>query len=322
MSSSPFPDPRTTNFIPKAWDYTIRNRYATFIVTYPIAQNNLITFLTAVYLTTRTALTQWADTAYATSEIVAWTAANVPALLPVAQTWANLQYYFGGIAVNAINPTTTGGTLLIGHSSTQNTVYVDGEDSRSTVLHLGDGNTSSGAIHINNGTGTSGGVEILNGTGSTGTITMGSSTSTTTLNCPLTPLYSPPVAVGKIGTIVPITFITNTADNSGGKSLRSVTLPSDGVWLMVANVLGVNNPPTYSYPSNFYGLSVSSGLNSSGTQVGIQKTGQQVSPKPPVIYSSSFFTTSRLTAATYYLNHRNDGSYIISEVNWIVVRIA
>jgi hypothetical protein len=221
-------------------------------------------FVNTVFLTTRTLLTQWATTAYATSEIVAWVTANVTPTLGTAKVWAILQYYFGGILVNTINPLTTGGILTIGQGETTNTVFVSGQASRSVVLHLGDGNTSSGGIHINNGTNTTGNVNILNGTGSTGTITLGSSTSTTSLGCPLTPNYnySPmPYAlpnngsgvygtVGKIGT----TYFTRSSNfyvPAGRLSnanwfmmfgIVNITLPV-GVWFLngeVTNQGGTN----------------------------------------------------------------------------------
>lgn len=263
MSKSPFPDPRTNRFNPSAWDFTTYFKYLNSLVTYPRAQQATINFI-AVVLTTRTALTQWADTAYATSEIVAWATANVPALLPNPQTWNNLQYYFGGIAVNTINPNGAGGTVNIGSGYTYSPVFVSGQASRSVVLHLGDGNTSTGGIHINNGTNTTGNVEILNGTGSTGTITLGSSTSTTSLGCPLTPNYNytaMPYAlpnngsgvygtVGKIGTTY-FTRSTNFYVPAGRISdanwfimfgIVNITLPV-GVWFLngeVANQGGTN----------------------------------------------------------------------------------
>ena len=114
MSVTPFPDPRTNQYNPSAWDFATYFKYLNSIVTFPRAQRATINFIEAVYLTTRTALTQWADTAYATSEIEAWAAANIPPLLPNPQSWFNIQYYFGGILVNTINPTGAGGTVNIG----------------------------------------------------------------------------------------------------------------------------------------------------------------------------------------------------------------
>ena len=322
MSESRFPNPRTSVFNPLAWDFTLLDKYANFIVAYRYAQSYPIFFGGSPTLTTRTALTQWADTAYATAQISAWVTANVTPILGTAQVWAILQYYFGGIAVNTINPLMTGGTLRIGHSNTTNQVSIHSKESRSTVLHLGDGNTSAGGIHINNGTNTTGNVNILNGTGSTGILTLGSSTSTTHLHTALEPNYTFPIATGKIGYIVPLNApITNTLTGVG--SLRSVTLPSDGIWVMCANILG---QPNLTYPDNFYGISITSGINNTGTPVGIQKTGQQVkiapAPSPSILFSSSYFVASRLTAATYYLNMRCDNTYTVSDVTWIVMRLA
>lgn len=264
MSTTPFPSPRTTLFNPSAWDFTTYFKYLNSVLTFPTTQQATMNFVNTVFLTTRTLLTQWATTAYATSEIVAWVTANVTPTLGTAKVWAILQYYFGGILVNTINPLTTGGTLLIGHGSVTNNVEVAAQNGRTVVLHLGDGNTSSGNIHINNGTNTTGNVNILNGTGSTGTITLGSSTSTTSLGCPLTPNYnySPmPFAqgantsitygtVGRIGTTtiarggnfyVPDGRLSN-ANWYIMFGLVSITLPV-GVWFLngeVTNAGGTN----------------------------------------------------------------------------------
>ena len=87
----------------------------------------------------------------------------------VQDTASALETFSGGIKTNVINPTTTGGTIQIGHGSTTNNVEIASEASRSVVLHLGDGNTSSGGIHIGNGNDSSGNVQILNGTYALGT---------------------------------------------------------------------------------------------------------------------------------------------------------
>jgi hypothetical protein len=306
MSYSPFPDPRTTNFIPKAWDFRLFNKYVNYLVSYTGAQNATINFIGPVYLTTRTLLTQWADTAYATSEIVAWTAANVPALLPVAQTWANLQYYFGGIAVNTINPLTTGGTLLIGNSSIYNSVYVDSEDGRSTTLRLGTGNTSTGGIHINNGTGTTGDVSILNGTGSTGTLTLGSSTATITLNAPLTPLYSYPIASGKIGAILnSVLLIGTTGTGNSSISLRRIDFPVSGVWALFASINGGGTAPPYPNGGSIYGFSFSTLTGGTGTLV-IQKFGQPAYSTDTPFLNNLFATGYFATGTSLFFNSRTN----------------
>jgi hypothetical protein len=193
-----------------------------------MAQNAVVQFAETVFLTTRTALTQWADTSYATTEIVAWATANVPALLPVAQTWALLQYYFGGIRVATVNPLTVGGTLAIGNGATANVVKV---------------------------------MTAFN----TGILTLGSSGSTTSLNTSMTPnyIYSPmPFAlpnngsgtygtVGRIGT----TYFARSSNfyvPAGQLSdanwfimfgIVQITLPV-GVWFLngeVANQGGTNS---------------------------------------------------------------------------------
>jgi hypothetical protein len=327
MSVTPFPDPRTTNFIPEAWQYIdLWSKFINYLVSYPRAQNFTINFLDPVFLTTRTALTQWADTAYATAQIVAWVTANVTPILGSAFTSAVLQYYYGDIAVNTINPLTTGGTLLIGNGSATNNVEVASREGRSVVLHLGDGNTSAGAIHINNGTNTTGGVEILSGTGSTGTITLGSSTSTLTLNAPLTPLYSPIFTSQQIGFILPTTLLTNDGGGGGGHtSLRSIAIPEDGVYILNGAILGPDGPP-FTYPTTFYGYSFSTvGPNPANVDANFilrQVTGIQIQSPRPTRFSTTFTIAARLTAGTIYFNIRLQNAYTVGSSEVKVMRIA
>jgi hypothetical protein len=315
MSVTPFPDPRTTQYNPSAWDFTTYFKYLNSIVTFPRAQNAVIQFIGSVYLTTRTALTQWASTAYSTSEIVAWVTANVTPILGSAFTSAVLQYYFGGISVNTINPTTTGGTLLIGHGSATNNVEVAAVASRSVVLHLGDGNTSSGGIHLNNGTNATGNVEILNGIGSTGTLTLGSSTSTTHLHNPLTPLYDYPIGTatglntpsigtaGTIGFIPATTFIgTAIADGSlgGGLSVRSVSLTA-GTWVLYG-FIRFSIGQTVNFAVGIMFSTVQSSSTGSIASKGTQRLGTVPANTCMGINTMGF--VSPTTTTTYYLNGR------------------
>ena len=64
MSVTPFPSPRTTNFIPEAWDFSILTRFANFIVTYPIAQNANIAFQKVSVPTNIYSLVKMANTIY------------------------------------------------------------------------------------------------------------------------------------------------------------------------------------------------------------------------------------------------------------------
>jgi hypothetical protein len=207
MSVTPFPDPRTNQFNPSAWDFATYFKYLNSIVTFPRAQNAVINFVTQVYLTTRTALTQWADTAYSTSEIVAWLATvNFGAAL----TSAVLQYYYGGIRVATINPLTAGATLAIGNGATTNNVSI---------------------MSASN----------------TGILTLGSSGSTTSLGAPLTPLYAYPVIpVGAIGYRPPITQTNNLVGNpsAAGYTVRGVNVTA-GVWMMCGTITWSSYPEFY-----------------------------------------------------------------------------
>ena len=87
----------------------------------------------------------------------------------IPDTASALETFNGGIKTNVIDPTTTGGTIQIGHGATNNNVEVAAQINRSVILHLGDGNTSSGGIHIGNGNDSSNNIQILNGTYALGT---------------------------------------------------------------------------------------------------------------------------------------------------------
>lgn len=81
----------------------------------------------------------------------------------IPDTATALETFSNGILTDAIDPTTTTGTIQIGQAETNSNVEIAAQASRSTVLHLGDGNLASGAIHIGNGAGSSNNVQILNG---------------------------------------------------------------------------------------------------------------------------------------------------------------
>jgi hypothetical protein len=81
----------------------------------------------------------------------------------IPDTATALETFSNGILADAINPTTTTGTIQIGQAETNSNVEIAAQASRSTVLHLGDGNLASGAIHIGNGAGSSNNIQILNG---------------------------------------------------------------------------------------------------------------------------------------------------------------
>ena len=103
MSSSPFPDPITTNFIPEAWQWIdLWNKFRNFIVSYPTAQNAIIVFQ-KVSVVTATLLTQMANTVYVNTQ--------VQALLTALNTWTGLNT-FGTIDTNAITTNTITATTL------------------------------------------------------------------------------------------------------------------------------------------------------------------------------------------------------------------
>lgn len=103
MSVSRFPNPLTTNFIPEAWDFPILDRYANFIVTYPIAQNANIVFQKVSVPTDIYTLIKMANTIYVNSVI--------NSLLTAANIWEGLNT-FGTINTNAITTNTITATTL------------------------------------------------------------------------------------------------------------------------------------------------------------------------------------------------------------------
>ena len=233
MAETPFPNPLTSQFNSSAWNVEAELLYDDF-VTFPVTQSGVI-FPVAPTIPTLPIGT--GNTQAASAEFVQ-SAKNT-------QTWGALQTFNAGMVASTIDPTTAGGTLLIGHASASNNVEVAAIASRNAVLHLGDGNNSTGAVHIGNGTNSSNNVQILNGTGSTGTINLGSATSTTRLGCPLTPNYTYPVAAGKIGQFVDtpagsiLTFTTNVPIQ-----LRSATGFAPGSWFMSATINRGGAAPT------------------------------------------------------------------------------
>ena len=245
MASEVPPDPITTNFIPESWDEartdTQYNKAldANYIKLSP--QNVPITFLNSI--TVPTPAPESNSTLAATT---AWVRTFFTSLLSQILVWDLVQTY-DGFLTNAINPS---GTLLIGHGATDNNVEIASLAGRSVVLHLGDGNGSTGAIHIGNGAGSNNNVQILNGTGSTGTITLGTTTRTISLGCPLKPLYSfnlpknPIVGDTTAGTSGALGYtIVNTISGYGfygsnfnfyAYNIMSISLPK-GVWYLEAS---------------------------------------------------------------------------------------
>lgn len=85
-------------------------------------------------------------------------------------TLASTDTFINLLNTNTINPTTSGGTIQIGHIATNTNVEIASQVGRLSVLHLGDGNSSSGAIHIGNGVGSTNAINIGNGAGSNNNI--------------------------------------------------------------------------------------------------------------------------------------------------------
>jgi hypothetical protein len=198
-------------------------------VKFPIAQNVPITFTATVR--GLTAFLTENSTIIATTE---WIQNYYNYVKTIANTWTGLQTFTLGMLSNTINP--TGGTLIIGNTAVNTNVEVATQSGRTSILHLGDGTGATGGIHIGNGLASTNAVNILYSStdaGSSGTINLGAVNGTVNLRCPLTPLYTYPVASTQIGYIQsvspsPVAYPTLNAD----VVLASLTLLV-GTWLLV-----------------------------------------------------------------------------------------
>jgi hypothetical protein len=174
-----------------------------------------------------------------------------------ADTATALETFSSGISTNSLATTSAASTLDIASTST-GVINIGVLGGRSQTIHIGDGNSNvvGGAVHINNGTSTASNVQILNGAGSTGTITLGSTTSTLTVNSPITMGYStlPSYSPGMIGYSYSGSFPATLPTT--GSTLSSVTISTAGVYLFMF-ALQVNctlNPTTFYLTASFSGL--------------------------------------------------------------------
>lgn len=246
MSAETQPDPILPNYNPSSWDVPTlspeeRAILDTEYITFPIAQNQNITFPvspTATTLANGTNTTQVATTGFVQNAITAF--------LSTVNTWLGTQIFSVGMTSDTINPTTTSGILLIGNAAANTNVEIATSASRSVILHLGDGNnnTNTGGVHIGNGATSANNVRILDGAGSTGTIFLGSATSTISLGCPLTPNYATAYSgttgtgTGKLGERVVATGTPPLI--SVGTPQTLVSIPANtlsvGIWLFSTTI--------------------------------------------------------------------------------------
>lgn len=313
MAETPFPNPQTSQFNPSAWENNtpLTEDELTFLdenfVSYPTTQSN-VTFPVSPTVPTLPIATS--DTRAASAQFVQ-NAKNT-------QTWGALQTFNAGMVTNAIDPTTAGGTLLIGNASVSNNVEVASVASRSAVLHLGDGNNSTGAVHINDGTNSSGNVRILSGSGSTGTIILGSATSTISLGCPLTPNYASVYSAtgtgtGKIGQIIDATFTSTPAYTADQVITQgTINLPI-GVWILTGSC-GRGGSPGYSIVA----LSLTTGTLTGALAQDVMVTGSNNA------INAIAYPVVNTTLQNYYLLGQSNGSgvWISPSFYFRAVRIA
>jgi len=183
-----------------------------------------IVFNAAYFVTSTAALTQ--------------TQANALYLLKrTADTATALESFTGGILVNSVSPTTNASVMNIGTTSTADINIGTALRGASAVIHIGDAdnNVAGSSVHINNGLNTASNVQILNGIGSTGIINLGSSTSTTNCNSPLTLTYAPSLLTGTNDLGYKLNATAGATTISGATVVSSVVLTA-GLWMLVGNV--------------------------------------------------------------------------------------
>jgi len=191
-----------------------------------------------------------------------------------------LETFSAGILTNLLNPITASSTIDIATNST-GVINIGTLGGRSTVIHIGDGNSNiaGGAVHINNGTNTASNVQILNGSGSTGTITLGSTTSTLTVNSPISMGYStlPSYGNSDIGKVYFYTYSSTTLPTSPA-SVGTITITTAGVYVInyAIYITSATNPTSFyttlsggAVNGTNYGYSTINSTNmvSSGSQV-------------------------------------------------------
>jgi hypothetical protein len=342
MANEVAPNPISTSFIPEAWDNArTETQYnkaldANYIKLSP--QNVPITFLNSLTIPTPASIsdstlattTAWVRTFFSSllSQTLVWDLVQTydsiiiptPApesntTLPSTTAWVrtyftsllsqtlvwNLVQTYVGFLTNAINPS---GTLLIGHGATNNNVEIASIPFRTANLNLGNGDNASGGIHIGNGVGSNNNVNIGGGT-----LLLGSATSTITLNCPLTPGYTLPIAnTFEIGYFAPVTFITNDM-SSASPSMRSVSL-TPGVWFLTATFAS-------------YSSAGSNNVSFNSGSIARNGTWQFNAGQPFLPWGLTTSTVVEVTAptTTYTLNIRNDSGGNLSHLLFHAVRI-
>ena len=321
MSAEQQPDPILPNYNPSSWDVPTlsaeeRAILDTEYITFPIAQNQNITFPTAPTAPTLadgTNTTQVATTGFVQNAITAF--------LSTINSWTALQIFSAGMTSNTINPTTTSGTLNIGNAAANTNVEIATSTSRTGILRLGAGDSSTAAVHINNGLTTTGNVQILNGAGSTGTITLGTSRTTPSvsstlisLGAPMTPAYSYPIGAGKIGQIIEGTLVAGalTLVTDTPKSVASLTLGNAGIWLFFAQV-----HRTIPTANTYFTIALGTVLDSASFVISdTDVVSNAIAP------SQTFSWTFSASAITYYLTVISGEGGTASNVIYRAVRLA
>jgi hypothetical protein len=174
----------------------------------------------------------------------------------IADTVTGITDFVNGITTSSILAKTISATCNLWTNAT-GVINIGTLNGRSAIIHIGDGdnNLSGSGVHINNGLNTASNVQILNGTGSTGIINLGSATSTTNVNCPLTLTYNPSAITvqNQLGyRITPTVGTTTLTLSNTWYNLYQASCPI-GIYLITANVY-------FNTPGNFAALTINTTL--------------------------------------------------------------
>jgi len=244
----------------------------------------------------------------------------------IADTVSGITDFVNGITTSSILAKTISATCNLWTNATGE-IFIGTLGGRSALIHIGDGNNnlSGSGVHINNGVNTASNVQILNGSGSTGTINLGSATSTTHCNCPLTLTYttapSSQTMIGwtttRVNTGQPLTL-------GGVRVVEPQLITTAGVYAFSWCVQYLNTTPvTYLYSNIANG-----GASATVTAPTINTSGNWGNSSLGLVSGNNYQSTNGsiiivCTANTYYnlIVYTNGGSSTTCGTWYQVVRI-
>jgi len=248
-------------------------------------------------------------------------------LKTIADTVSGITNFINGITTSSILAKTISATCNLWTNATGE-INIGTLGGRSALIHIGDGNSNlaGSGVHINNGTNTASNVQILNGVGSTGTINLGSATSTTNANCPISVTYNPSAlttntmigwTTTRVNTGQPLTL-------GGTRVVEPQLITTAGVYLFCWTTQYNNSTPvTYLYSNIANG-----GASSTATSPNVNTSSNWGNASIGILSGSLLQSTSGTmiivcTANTYYnLTVSTNGGTTTTIGTWYqVVRI-